>query len=91
MKHLETKKWDMAENIKTKEDVFAYLQGALEENDPQFLLKIIEYIVRSEGMKQLVTEMQLQNEFEKKNLSFTTVAQILDKMGYQINVMKKAS
>ena len=27
-------KWDPADEIETREDVIAYLEGALEENDP---------------------------------------------------------
>ena len=34
--------WDMADNINTKEDVTAYLEAALEENDTEFLFKVIE-------------------------------------------------
>jgi DNA-binding phage protein len=30
--------WDPAEIIETKEDVIAFLDGALQENDPEFLV-----------------------------------------------------
>ena len=46
-------KWDPAEYIETKEDVLAFLEGALEENDPEFLFKTIGYIARSKGMAQI--------------------------------------
>jgi probable addiction module antidote protein len=45
--------WDPAEDIETKEDVVAYLAVALEENDPEFLLRTIGHIARSKGMTQL--------------------------------------
>ncbi len=32
-------KWDPAEVIESKEDVLAFLEGALEEDDPEFLFK----------------------------------------------------
>jgi len=45
-------KWDPAEYIETKEDVLAFLEGAFEENDPEFIFKTIGYIARSKGMAQ---------------------------------------
>ena len=48
--------WDPAEVITTKEDVIAFLEGAIEENDPEFLLETIGQIARSKGMAQLAKE-----------------------------------
>jgi probable addiction module antidote protein len=45
--------WDPAEHIKTKEDVIAHLEVALEENDYEFLLETIGHIARSKYMAQL--------------------------------------
>jgi DNA-binding phage protein len=39
--------WNPAEIIETKEDVIVFLDGALKEGDPEFLLKTIGYIARS--------------------------------------------
>jgi probable addiction module antidote protein len=44
--------WDMADHINTREEVFAYLEGALEENDMETLFDVIGAIARSEGIKQ---------------------------------------
>ena len=38
---MKTSKWDMAEFIETKEDIIAHLSVALEENDIDFLLSVI--------------------------------------------------
>ena len=51
--------WDPVKYINTHEDVSALLEAALEENDPDFLLRAIGYIARSKGMTQLAKELNL--------------------------------
>jgi probable addiction module antidote protein len=51
--------WDPAEIIETREDVIAFLEGVLKENDPEILLKIIGHIARSKGMVQVARELNL--------------------------------
>jgi probable addiction module antidote protein len=89
--------WDMTENIKTKEDVSAYLEVALEENDTVFLLKVIGYIARSKGMAQIAKDLNLARESLYRSLapegnpSFNTVVNVLDNLGYQLSVREKVS
>jgi probable addiction module antidote protein len=88
--------WDPAEIIETKEDVIAFLQGALEENDPEFLLRTIGYIARSKGMAQLARELNLNRKglyksfSEKGNPSFNTVVKVLDNLGFRLKIEQKA-
>ena len=90
-------KWDPAEVIETKEDVLAFLEGALEENDPEFLFKTIGYIARSKGMVQIAKELNLNREglytafSSQGNPSFITVARVLDNLGFQLSVKQKVS
>jgi probable addiction module antidote protein len=87
--------WDAAEFIDTKEDVIAYLEAALNENDPKFLLKVIGNIARSKGMAQLARELNLNREglYEslsaKGNPSFITVVKVLDNLGFQLSIQQK--
>jgi probable addiction module antidote protein len=87
--------WDAAEFIDTKEDVVAYLEAALNENDPKFLLKVIGNIARSKGMAQLARELNLNREglYEslsaKGNPSFITVVKVLDNLGFQLSIQQK--
>jgi probable addiction module antidote protein len=89
--------WDPAEIIETKEDVISFLQGALEENDPEFLLKTIGYIARSKGMAQLAKELNLNRKglyksfSEKGNPSFNTVVKVLDNLGFRLMIEQKVS
>jgi probable addiction module antidote protein len=89
--------WDPAEIIETKEDVAAFLDGALTEGDPEFLLKTIGHIARSKGMAALAKELNLNRRglykafSEKGNPSFSTVVKVLDKLGFRLRVEQKAS
>jgi probable addiction module antidote protein len=92
-----TYKWDMANHIKTKDDVIGYLEAALEENDTELLFEVIGDIARSEGMAQLSRELNLSREslyrsFSRAgNPSFTTVVKLLDALGYKLKVLSKTA
>jgi probable addiction module antidote protein len=88
-------KWDPAEYITTKERVIAFLEEALEENDPEFLFKTIGYIARSKGMAKIARELNLNREglytalSPQGNPSFITIVRVLDNLGYQLSVRQK--
>ena len=89
-------KWDPADDIETKEDVVALLEVALEETDPDFIIRAIGYIARSKGMTQLARELNLDRKGLYKSLapdgnpSFKTVFKLLDVLGLQIKVEQKS-
>ncbi|MDR3304093.1 MAG: putative addiction module antidote protein [Treponema sp.] len=95
MEKLTFEDWDPAEDIETKEDVIATLAVALEENDPEFLLSVIGDIARSIGMAELARELNLERHILRKSLptesspSFTTVLQVLDKLGFKLSIQQK--
>ena len=90
-------KWDPAEYIDTKEAVIAFLVGALEENDPDFLLRTMGDIARSKGMTQIAKEMNLSRKGLYKSLapdgnpSFRTVFKLLDILGLRLKIEQKIS
>jgi probable addiction module antidote protein len=87
---MKTDKWDAAEDMDTKEDVIAYFEAALEENDTEFLLEALDDIARSKGMAKIIKEMGLQRkDTPEKNPSFAVVAKVLDTLGYRINIQQK--
>jgi len=95
---MKTSEWDMAEFIETKEDVAAHLTVAFQEKDMEFLMGVINALARSKGMSQIskelgVTREGLYKSFSKDgNPSFMTVVDVLDNLGYGINIyQKKAS
>ena len=92
---MKTYEWDMAENINTRDEVIAYLEAALEENDTETLFDVIGAIARSKGMMIIAKELGLSRESLYKSLSpagnpsFVTVAKVLDNMGFQLSVKEK--
>ena len=94
-KKISPERWDPADVIETKEDVIAFLEGALEENDPEFLFKTIGYIARSKGIAQIARELNLNREglytafSPQGNPSFVTVARVLDNLGFQLSIKQK--
>ena len=94
---METYEWDMAENINTKDEVIAYLQGAIEENDTETLYDVIGAIARSKGMMIIAKELGLSRESLYKSLSprgnpsFSTIIKILDLLGYKMQIIAKSA
>ena len=90
-------KWDPADDIGTKEDVVALLKVALEENDPDFLLRAIGYIARSKGMAKIARELNIDRKGLYKSLapggnpSFKTVFKLLDILGLRVRLEPKAA
>jgi probable addiction module antidote protein len=87
--------WDMANHINTKEDITAYLEAALEENDTALLFAVLGDIARSKGMAQIAKDLNLARESLYRSLahdgnpSFNTVVNVLDNLGYQLSIRQK--
>ena len=95
---MKTSVYDPAEYIETREDIMAFLEGALEENDPEFLLETIGHIARSRGMAQIAKELNIDRAGLYKSFSsdgnpyFFTVVKVLDNLGFKFNIaLKQAS
>ncbi|MCL2721867.1 MAG: putative addiction module antidote protein [Treponema sp.] len=97
MERITVKDWNLADEIETKEDVLGILDAALEENDTEFLFKVIGDIARSKGMSQIARELELNREnlyrsfSQDGNPSFNTVAKVLDNLGFHLSVRQKVS
>jgi probable addiction module antidote protein len=87
--------WDLAEGIDTKEDVIAYIEGSLAENDTEFLFDVINALARSEGLTEIARELGVTREglytslVPDGNPSFNTVVKLLDILGLQLSVKPK--
>ena len=97
MEKITVSDWSLKDEIKTKEDAIGILDAALEENDMDFLLKVIGNIARSKGMSQIAKELDLNRESLYKSLSqdgnpsFNTVVKVLDNLGFQLSVKQKVT
>ena len=87
----------MAEFIDTKEDVIAHLRVALEENDVDFLLSVLNALARSKGMAQVAADLGVSREGLYKSLSpgsnpaFGTVVNTLGNLGFKLNIELKTA
>lgn len=86
-----TKKWDAAEHLKTDEDMAAYLEAALEENDPVLVAAALGDIARAKGMSELARQTGLGRESLYKALSpegnpeFSTVLKVVKALGLRLH------
>jgi probable addiction module antidote protein len=85
--------WDAAEHLETKEDMAAYLEAALEENDPSLIAAALGDIARAKGMSQIATETGLGRESLYKALSpegnpeFSTILKVVNALGLQLHAI----
>lgn len=85
--------WDAAEHLETKEDIAAYLEAALEEDDPSLIVAVLGDIARSRGMTHIARETGLGRESLYKALStggnpeFATVLKVLKALGLRLQVV----
>jgi len=95
MEKITVSDWNLSDEINTREDVIGILEAALEENDLEFLFKVLGDIARSKGMAQIARELNLNRESlyrslsQEGNPSFSTVAKVLDNLGFQLSIKQK--
>ena len=83
---MKTRKFDASNYITTLDDVVAYLNVALEENDPCALTQALGTVARSKGLTKIAEMAGLKREdlyesLEDGNPSFSTVCNVLAACG----------
>ena len=63
MARTRTRPWDVVEHLETEEDMAAYLEAALEEDDPALISAALRDIARAKGMTQAARETGLGREY----------------------------
>jgi len=90
MAKTKTRTWDAAEYLESPEDMAAYLEAALEEDDPALFAAALGDIARAKGMSQIAREAGLGRESLYKALSaegnpeFATVLKVLRSLGLKL-------
>jgi probable addiction module antidote protein len=88
---IKTRPWDAAENLKSEEDMAAYLEAALEDGDPALVAAALGDIARAKGMSQIARETGLGRESLYKALSpdgnpeFSTVLKVVRALGIRLH------
>ncbi len=86
-------KYDMADNIKTRDDALLYLQAAFEDGNPEDIINVLGALARSEGMTKLAAEIGVGRESLYKSLSkdgnpsFATIFKIIKSLGLSLKVV----
>jgi len=87
----ETIPWDSAANLRNSEEIAAYIDAVLEENDPALLTHALGVVARARGMSELAREIGLGRESLYKSLSsdgnpsFSTVCKVLGVLGVKLH------
>lgn len=90
MEQTQTRPWDPAEYLETEEDMAAYLDAALEENDLGLIAAALGDIARAKGMTGVAQDAGLGRESLYKSLStsgnpeFATILKVTRALGLRL-------
>lgn len=95
MKKTITSRYDVAENLRTPEEMAAYLDACIEESngDASFVAKAIGDIARAKGMSSIAREAGLSRESLYKALSgdrmpgFDTILKVVRALGMELHAV----
>jgi len=90
-----TTRYDVAEHLRTPEEMAAYLEASLEEaeGDAAFITKALGDIARAKGMTQVARDAGLSRESLYKALSgdrspgFDTILKVVGALGLQLHAV----
>lgn len=94
---LETRPFDPATYLKTEEDILYYLEAAMEGNDPKHIARALGDVARSSGISDIARKTGLGRQAlytalsENGNPTLETLTSVLDVLGLQLTVQKKAA
>lgn len=94
MKKTKTSRFDVAEHLRTPEEMAAYLEASLAEanGDAAFVAKALGDIARAKGMTQVARDAGLSRESLDKALSgdcspdFATILRVVSALGLSLHV-----
>ena len=84
--------FDMAESLKTEEDIVLYLNMVLEDNDPSELAHALGVIAKARGMTEIAKEAGIGREALYKALRqnsaprFDTINRVVNALGLKLSV-----
>ena len=95
MSKTKTTRYDVAEHLRTPEEMAAYLQACLEESkgDASFVAKALGDIARAKGMSQVARDAGLSRESLYKALSgerspgFDTILKVVQALGIELHAV----
>lgn len=94
---LKTLPFDPARRLETEEDILHYLEAAMEGNDPSHIASALGDVARSKGMSQFARKAGLGRQAlyaalsENGNPTLETLTAVLDALGLELTVQKRAA
>ena len=91
MRKTKTTRYDVAEHLRTPEEMAAYLEACLAEGDAAFIAKALGDIARARGMTQVARDTGLSRESLYKALSgerspdFDTILKVVNALGLRLH------
>ena len=84
MGKVETTPYDVAEHLRTPEEIALYLEACLEEapDEPVFIMSALADIARAKGMTQVVQDTGLTGE---GNPDFATILKVVAALGLKLS------
>lgn len=92
-----TRPFDMAEHLRTEEDIVQYLNMVLEDGDPAELAAALGHIARARGMTKLAEDTGLSRESLYKGLSgdrvpsADTLLRVIRALGFKLSLASAVS
>ena len=88
-----TTRYDVAEHLRTPEEMAAYLEACMEEahGDAAFVARALGNITRAKGMSQVARDAGLSRESlykalsGERNPSFDTILKVIDALGLKLH------
>lgn len=93
MTKTKTKPWNAADHLKSRADIAAYLEAALEDGDPALVAAALGDIARAKGMTEVAREAGLGRESLYKALSaggnpeLGTVLRVVRALGLKLHAV----
>jgi probable addiction module antidote protein len=91
MRKTKTRRWNAADHLKTEDDMAAYLEAALAENDPALITAALGDIARAKGMTHIARVTGLGRESLYKALApdgnpeFATIIKVIRSLGLTLH------
>ena len=85
-------KWKIEDSLKTPEDRAAYIEAAMEENDPEFMAIALGDVAKAEGMSKVARKAKVTRENLYRalapggNPTIATMMRVLKALGLTIRV-----
>ncbi len=93
---LELTPWDSAAGLNSEEEILAYIEASLEENDPALFAHVLGVVARARGMTEIAKKTGLSRESLYKalssegNPSIDTIMRVMKALDLEIHITQAA-